>query len=264
MLVVDDYEPWRRFYCSALQKRSEFQVIDEVSDGLEAVQQALQLQPDLILLDIGLPSLNGIEAARQIRDLSPASMILFITENRSPDIVEQALRTGSRGYVVKSDAASELLPAIDAVLGGKQFVSTCLKDYSIDDADPDCSDKVVAPTQLQSIDCHGLKLCTDNSAFVDGFAQSIETTLESGNASVVIVTESHHSELVQKLKSNGVDVDIAVQKGLLAFVDVDSLRTVMGGAATDENPSAGSTRMPEVILDALQTAKARHLHVAVG
>ena len=84
VLVVDDYEPWRRFHCSMLKKHLEFQVIGEVSDGLEAVQQAQQLQPDLILLDIGLPSLNGIEAARQIIELLPASKILFITENRTP------------------------------------------------------------------------------------------------------------------------------------------------------------------------------------
>src|SRR5439155_862233 len=84
--------------------------------GLEAVRKAQQLHPDLILLDIGLPSLNGIEAARRIRELSPKSKILFISENRSWDIAEEALRIGAGGYVVKSDAAGELLPAVEAVL----------------------------------------------------------------------------------------------------------------------------------------------------
>ena len=100
VLIAEDFEPWRRFYRTALQKRSDFQVVGEVSDGLEAVRQAEQLQPDLILLDIGLPSLNGIGAARQIREISPASKILFVSENRSAEIVREALSTGASGYIV--------------------------------------------------------------------------------------------------------------------------------------------------------------------
>jgi DNA-binding NarL/FixJ family response regulator len=112
-----------------LQKQPELQIIGEVTDGFEAVQKAQQLQPDLILLDIGLPTLNGIETARRIRALSPKSKILFVSENRSWDIAEEALRTGAGGYVVKSDAAGELLPAVNAVLGGKRFVSSSLAGH---------------------------------------------------------------------------------------------------------------------------------------
>jgi DNA-binding NarL/FixJ family response regulator len=100
-----------------------------VSDGLEAVQQAEELQPDLILLDIGLPTLNGIEAARRIRRVSPASRILFVSENRSADIAEEALSTGASGYVFKSDAGSELLPAVKAVLEGKRSISASLASH---------------------------------------------------------------------------------------------------------------------------------------
>jgi len=128
---VDDHERWRRFFSKTLQKQPELQVTGEASDGLEAVHQAQELQPDLILLDIGLPSLNGIEAARRIRQVSPASRILFVSENRSTDIVEQALNTGASGYVMKSDANSELLPAIKAVLLGKRFVSACLAAHDL-------------------------------------------------------------------------------------------------------------------------------------
>jgi DNA-binding NarL/FixJ family response regulator len=126
ILVVDDYNPWRRFACSALRKRREFQVLEEIADGLMAVQKAQELQPDLILLDIGLPRLNGIEAARRIRQCAPRSKILFVSENRLRDIAQEALATGASGYVVKSEAASELLPAVRAVLEGKQFVSASL------------------------------------------------------------------------------------------------------------------------------------------
>lgn len=129
ILVVDDYEPFRRFLRWKLQSRPELRIVKEASDGLQAVQQARQLQPDLILLDIGLPTLNGIEAARRIREVSPSSKILFVSENRSPDIAEAGLSTGACGYVVKSDAAGELLPAVKAVLEGKRFVSASLAGH---------------------------------------------------------------------------------------------------------------------------------------
>jgi DNA-binding NarL/FixJ family response regulator len=129
ILVVDDYEPWRRLVQTTLQKQPELEVVGNVSDGLEAVQQAERLQPDIILLDIGLPTLNGIEAARRIQVVSPTSKILFVSENRSPDIAEEALSTGAGGYVVKSDAGSELLPAVKAVLEGKRFISASLAGH---------------------------------------------------------------------------------------------------------------------------------------
>src|SRR5215469_12160590 len=126
ILVVDDYEPFRRFERLALLAHDELQIVGEASDGHEAIQKAEELKPDLILLDISLPSLNGIEAALRIRQVSPNSKILFVSENRSPDIAEKALSTGASGYVVKSDGASELLPAINAVLEGKRFISANL------------------------------------------------------------------------------------------------------------------------------------------
>ena len=129
VLVVDDYEPWHRFISTMLQKQPELQIIGAVFDGLKAVQRAQELQPDLILLDIGLPTINGIEAARRIRQVSAGSKILFLSENRSPDIAEEALSTGAFGYVVKSDAASDLLPAIKAVLEGKRFFTATLAGH---------------------------------------------------------------------------------------------------------------------------------------
>ena len=120
--MVDDYEPFRQFVCSMLGKKSEWQVVAEASDGLQAVHKAEELQPDLILLDIGLPKLNGIEAARRIRKLAPDSKILFLSQEFSAEIVQDALSVGARGYVFKAHAGSELLAAVDAVLQGKQFV----------------------------------------------------------------------------------------------------------------------------------------------
>jgi DNA-binding NarL/FixJ family response regulator len=119
VLVVDDYEPFRRFVCSTLEKKPELQVIGEVSDGLEAVQKAEELQPDLIVLDIGLPTLNGIEAARQIRKLAPESKIIFLSQESSADVVQKALSLGAWGYVVKTRTRSDLLAAAEVVRQGK-------------------------------------------------------------------------------------------------------------------------------------------------
>ena len=94
ILVVDDFEPWRRFLRSFLQQRTAFQIICEASDGLEAVEKSRELQPDLILLDVGLPTLNGIEAAEQIRKVSPRSKVIFLSENTVPEVVREALLVG--------------------------------------------------------------------------------------------------------------------------------------------------------------------------
>jgi len=123
VMVVEDFAALRRFVCSLLGQRTELRVICEVSDGLEAVQKAEELKPDLILLDIGLPRLNGIEAARRIRELAPQSKIIFSTQETSAEVVQEAISLGAWGYVFKTHAERDLLPAIDAVLSGRRFVS---------------------------------------------------------------------------------------------------------------------------------------------
>jgi DNA-binding NarL/FixJ family response regulator len=128
VLVVDDYALFRRFVCSTLGKRPDLQVIGEASDGMEAVRLAGELKPDLILLDIGLPTLNGIEAARRIRILSPESKVLFVSMMSSPDVVREALSTGAVGYVLKTKAAMDLIAGVEAFLDGRQFVSSGLLD----------------------------------------------------------------------------------------------------------------------------------------
>jgi DNA-binding NarL/FixJ family response regulator len=130
ILVVDDFEPFRRFIISTLRKAPELLVIGSASDGLEAVQKAEKLRPDLILLDIGLPTQSGIEAARQIRKLAPDSKIIFVSQESSADVVQEALRLGALGYVIKTCAGSELLAAVEAVLRNEQFVSSVLVHFN--------------------------------------------------------------------------------------------------------------------------------------
>ena len=124
VLVVDDYEPWRRYISKALETQPDLQIIGEAVDGLQAVKDAEQLRPDLILLDIALPEVNGIETARRIRKISDNSKILFVSMERNPEVVRAAMGTGPHGYLVKSDAGSQLVLAIRTVLEDKRFVSS--------------------------------------------------------------------------------------------------------------------------------------------
>jgi DNA-binding NarL/FixJ family response regulator len=121
ILIVDDSRVWRQALCSILQQHLDPVLICEGSDGIEAVQKSKELQPDLVLLDIGLPSLNGLEAARQIRRLAPGSRILLLSSYDWPELVREAISIGALGLVAKSEAASDLLPAVSAVMRDEQF-----------------------------------------------------------------------------------------------------------------------------------------------
>jgi len=124
IMVVDDFDDWRRSVISLLQQIPALRVICEVSDGLEAVRKAEELKPDLILLDIGLPGVNGIEAARRILHLHPSnSKILFMSQQSDPEVVQEALSVGARGYLLKSDAGAELIAAVEAIVKGEPFLS---------------------------------------------------------------------------------------------------------------------------------------------
>jgi DNA-binding NarL/FixJ family response regulator len=131
VLVVDDYVPWHRIVSVVLRSQPELKIVGRAFNGMEGVQQALRLQPELVLLDLGLPGLNGMEATRRIREVSRGSTILMVSQTWSADIAESALEIGASGYVVKSDAYDELIPAITTVLNGKRFVSSSLRAVTL-------------------------------------------------------------------------------------------------------------------------------------
>ena len=237
VLLVEDYEPWRRYYSTVLQKQQGLQVIGEASDGLGAIQKTVELQPDLILLDIGLPTLNGIAAARQIRQVFPASKILFVSENRSVDIAEEALNTGAGGYVLKSDAAGELLPAIKAVLAGKRFISVSLAVHALNGSplpqtgasfSSDTVTTLIPAQNMGSAHQHEAGFYADDSAFLQCFASFMEGALKHGSPVILIATASHRKSLFQILKADGLDVDAAIAQGMYIPLDAaDTLQTFM-------------------------------------
>jgi len=230
LLVVDDYEPFRRFTRSTLEGISGFQIVGEAADGLEAVRKAEELQPDLIVLDIGLPLLNGIAAARKIRKLCPESKILFLSQESSADVVREALSLGAMGYLVKTHAGSELLAAVQAVSQGKQFVSrgvsgndntsrACVRNQ----ASPPPATRTVATDRN-----HAVKFYSDDASFVIGFARFIEIALNAGNTVIVVATESHRNSFFQRLQARGLNIGAAIEQGNYIPLDVtDTLSSFM-------------------------------------
>jgi len=128
LLVVDDFRLWRDCVQDHLEGHPKLRIAGFASDGLEALQKVGELQPDLVLLDISLPMLSGIETARRIRELSPGCKVIFLTSHLHPEIVQAALEAGGCGYVHKEDAATELLPSLESVLVGKQYLSRSVTD----------------------------------------------------------------------------------------------------------------------------------------
>jgi DNA-binding NarL/FixJ family response regulator len=121
ILIVDDFEPWRRSVCSLLAEDADLEVVCEGSDGLEAIQKCKDLQPDLVLLDIQMPKMNGFDAARQICEVSPGTKILFLSSCHSVELMREALKI-SAGFIVKADAGRDLLPIVRAVARNEPFV----------------------------------------------------------------------------------------------------------------------------------------------
>jgi DNA-binding NarL/FixJ family response regulator len=250
LLIVDDYEPFRRFICSKLKPDIRFQIIGQACDGLEAVQKAEELKPDLIVLDIGLPKLNGIEAARRLRELVPHAKILFLSQESSPDVVEETLRLGALGYVHKTRAGTELLSAVDTVLRGRQFVGSGLKGCEY-------SERKDAHSTFR----HEVQFYSDEAVILESFTRFIAGALKAGNPALVLVTRSHGDSLLVRLRAEGVDVDAAIQQGTYISLDAaDELSKIMVDGLPD--PVRFFEGLGGLIKAASTAAKAEHPRVA--
>jgi len=134
VIVVEDHAFLRHTICAFLSHEPTLDVICQTATGEEAVTKAEEFQPGLVLLDISLPGISGIEAARQIRKVSPQSHIIFLSQHDSSHMVKEAFKAGGHGYVIKTNAASELHRAIRAVREGTRFVSQQIRDQGWSDA----------------------------------------------------------------------------------------------------------------------------------
>jgi DNA-binding NarL/FixJ family response regulator len=248
VFIVDDYEPIRRFVRATLGNSQNFQVIGEASDGLEAVHKAQELQPDLIVLDIGLPTLNGIEVARRIRKLCPGCRIILLSQEASADLAREAFRLGAMGYVVKAHAGSELLAAIEAVSQGRQFVSKGLSGHQL------------FQQQVESAHRHRVQFYLDDEAFLSGVTGFIEAGLKAGNPVIAVATGLHRKSLFERLLARGVDGVAAMEQGLYLSLDVDeALATFMVGDLPD--PARFLKIFGDVLSSAAEMAIGEHPQV---
>jgi DNA-binding NarL/FixJ family response regulator len=272
ILVADDFAAWPRFISSIIVKHTDWHIVGEAVDGFETVQKAEELKPDLILLDIGLPKLNGIEAIRQLRELVPNSKILFLSGLRDPDIVREALRTGASGYVVKSDVGSELTKAIEATLRGGQFVSSRAKGRIPEDADDSLAsngpirneklESLSTPRETEVNHCHEVQFYSNDALLLARVTYFVGAALMVGNTAIVFATKRHRDDLFRELKVQGVDVDAVIQGG--AFVSLDAaevLSTFMVNGRPD--PIRFFEAFDKLIASVSRAAKTEHPRVAV-
>ena len=217
VLVVEDHEWWRRCICAELEQPSEWEVVGAISDGIEAVQKARDLKPDVILLDIGLPGLNGIQAARQMLAHDPNARILFVTEQQSLEIAEVALGIGARGFILKSDVGRDLLPAMEAVVEGERFVGAKMAG------------------RARRLRRHEAGFYADESSLMDDYARFVESALDSGSGLVMVFTRSRRDRLHQRLHSSGIDLDRTIAEGRSLWTDVPAaLSSFMVDGRIDE------------------------------
>jgi DNA-binding NarL/FixJ family response regulator len=126
ILVADDNEFVRRAIRSVLRMEPDFKIVYEAKNGIEAIEQAGKLLPNVVLLDVSMPGIGGLEAARQILEAAPNTEIVLLTEHAVTEMARTALSRGIRGYVIKSDAGKDLADAVRTVIQGKQYVSSGL------------------------------------------------------------------------------------------------------------------------------------------
>lgn len=223
VLLVEDHEPFRGFVRAKLQEQRDLLLIAETGNGLDAVARCVELQPNLVLMDIGLPGLNGLEAARRIRALVPACKIIFLTQESSAEIVQEALKLGASGYVIKAHAANDLRPALDAAVEGRQFVSSVVAPFpGVGGADAEASNSVheTLPHKPGPANSHSVHFYSDETSLLAGFTGFIHDTLKSGKAVIAIVTEPHRKQIFQSLHEHDLDVAAAMDAGRFVSVDV--------------------------------------------
>jgi CheY-like chemotaxis protein len=245
-------------------------VVGFASDGLVAVLKTEALQPDLILLDIGLPKLNGIEPARKIRNAAPESKILFVSQESDFDVARAALNAGGHGYVVKSDAEDELIAAIEAVMEGWPYVSRKLAGHAfahVEDLQAVSQRRreeliAAAPSLTGEIGHrHAVQFYGDDASFVDGFASFVSAALNAGNAAIVVATKPHRDKLLQRLQAHGLDIPSAINQGRYIALDAaETLSTFMVNDLPD--PLRFFRIVGDLIVTASQAAKGEHPRVA--
>lgn len=229
VLLVDDHQGFRKFIGSVLDRQPDLQLVGEAEEGPIAVRKYIELQPDLVLLDIGLPGLNGFQVARHIRQFDPACRIVFLTQENCPEIVQEALALGAAAYVIKAQTASDLIPAMLAARDGRQFVSSRVEGYNptlrnknLSSSTRSASTATISPLRTPARD-HYVRFYRDDLSIASGYAGFILDALKAGKGVLSVVTPGHREQILASLQVNGVDAGAAIQAGRFILADVFEL-----------------------------------------
>jgi DNA-binding NarL/FixJ family response regulator len=248
ILVVEDHEPIRRVICELLQERADLLIVGEAADGLDAICQAEALEPDLVMLDIGLPMLSGLDVAGRIRANVPAAKLMFVTNESSLEVVEQAFRRGAHGYVYKPRAQRDVLPVLDAITRGGRFVSGGLE-------------RIARGDSLAS-HRHDVVFCSSDAVLIGAFSRFIAGELREGNAVVAVVTAAHERRLQSSLEASHVDVALAIRQQRYLPVSVSELlaKATVNGCP---DPLRYRDAAGDLLTDVTRRATDQHARVAV-
>ena len=217
VLVVEDHDRFRRALCDFLQGLPEVVIVGEAADGVDAIHQATALQPDVVTLDIGLPTLSGVAAASQLRVVAPHAKILLVTNESSSDVIEEAFRRGAHGYVYKPHVQRDLPRAFDVIVGGGQFVGRL--------------ERIARGDTLVSYR-HDVLFYSSEAVFVSAFSQFVASSLRQENVVIALVTESHGESFRRSLQLCNVDLDQAIREGRYIPLNISQLlsRVMVDGA----------------------------------
>jgi CheY-like chemotaxis protein len=247
VLVVEDHEPFRRVICELLQQRGDLLVVGEAADGLDAVCQAEALRPDVVMLDIGLPMLSGFDAAGRIRARVPDAKLMFVTNESSLEVVDQAFSRGAHGYVYKPRALRDVLPVLDTIIRGGRFVSGGLERIAHGDS--------LASHR------HGLLFCSSDAVLVAAFSRFIAGALDRGSAVIVLVTEAHERSLLRSLHASQVDFALAIRQQRYVSVSItEMLANVMVNGCPD--PTRFLKAAEELLTETARRAGGQHAEIA--
>jgi DNA-binding NarL/FixJ family response regulator len=251
VLVVDDFEPWRRHVASTLGESSRWRIVGEAADGPDAIEKAADLRPDLILLDVGLPSLNGIEAARRILAQQSTLKILFVSEHQSWEIAEAALCTGARGYLCKSDSGRELSPAMNVIVDGGRFVAERFGGRTVEES----TNRARSNNRR-----HEALYYSSDAMLLDQWASVAEQTLSADATFLLLASDAHRDRLNRMLQERGVNVARAIRDGrYVALNNDDTLSRFMVGDRLDETLFWNS--VTSVMLGAIRASTADQPYV---
>ncbi len=189
ILVADDHEVVRRGVRVLLEAHPGWQICDEAVEGRDAVEKAGRLRPEVVILDIGMPLLNGLEAARQIRKVSPESEVLILTMHESEQVIREVLAAGARGYVLKSDAGRSLVKAVEALSRHKTFFTSSVAEFVLQSF-LDGQGKTREPSPLTQREREVIQLLAEGKG-----NKEVANTLGIG----VRTAETHRTNIMRKL-----------------------------------------------------------------